>query len=125
MPIYSLLCPSCGDKNIMHRKVYERDFTPLCQCGERYERVLDIPAIVPEIPSYISPGTGKLIESRAQRREDLKESRAYEWEPGMERDVARNRVYEQEKAFKPVADAVDQIVTEMNVAGKLETTDHG
>jgi len=124
MPIYSLLCPQCGDKDIMHRKVYERDFTPLCKCGERYDRIIDLPMIAPEIPSYVSPASGKLISSRVQRTEDLKESRCYAWEPGMERDVARNRVYEQEKAFRPISDAVDRIVTEMNVAGKLETNDY-
>lgn len=119
MPIYSLLCPSCGDRDIMHRKVYERDLVPSCQCGALYTRIIDKPMVIPEIAPYQSPGTDKWITSRAQRREDLKECHAYEWEPGIEKDIARKRVYEQEKAFEPISKAVDDIVTSMNVAGKL------
>jgi hypothetical protein len=119
MPIYSLLCPNCGDRNIMHRKVYERDLVPRCSCGTTYARIIEAPMVIPEIASYISPGSDRVITSRAERREDLARCNALEWEPGVEKDIARKSQYEKEKAFEPIAKAVDNIVTEMNVSGKL------
>lgn len=52
-----------------------------------------------DIPAYVSPVTGKLINSRTDRREDLKRAGCREWE-GMEQEtkVAQQRAREEEKA---------------------------
>jgi hypothetical protein len=49
------------------------------------------PLVVPDIPDYVSPVTGKLVSGRRQRREDLKRTGSRPWE-GMEserKEVAR------------------------------------
>ncbi len=106
----------------MVRKIADRDSVPSCSCGAVFERIIDKPMVLAEIQPYISPGTGKLVTSRAERAADLKASKAYEWEPGIEKDIARKKQYNVEEAFKPIAEAVDNIVRDMNVCGKLETT---
>jgi hypothetical protein len=84
------------------------------------ERIIDKPMIQPEIAPYTSPSTGRTIYSRAERRKDLQEAKAYEWEPGIEKDIARKQEYEKEAAFRPISEAVDDIVRDLNVCGKLE-----
>jgi hypothetical protein len=44
------------------------------------------------------------------------------WEPGLDKDIARNKIEQQEKALKPIHDTVDQLVTSLNTAGKLENS---
>lgn len=123
MPLYAIKCKDCSAEEQIFRKIAERDSLPPCYvCGGDVERLIQAPAVVPDIPHYVSPATGRLITSRAERREDLKASGSIAWEPGIEKDIARNRVHQQEKAFEPISRAVDEIVAGMNAAGKLETT---
>jgi hypothetical protein len=75
----------------------------------------------PEITPYLSPNGNYMVDSRAQRQEDLKRSNAIPWEPGIEQDIARNKKANQEKAFKPLADAVDKTVSHLVASGVLET----
>lgn len=77
--------------------------------------------VIGELTPYHSPNGGHLISSRAQRREDLRRSNAIEWEPGIEKDIARNLERSKEEAFKPLSAAVDQKVCELVQSGKLET----
>jgi len=73
------------------------------------------------IEAYISPGTGKYIETREQQREDLKRSGAILHEPGLEQDIARNKAEKAEKDFAPVAAAVDATVTQLVNKGLIES----
>lgn len=76
--------------------------------------------IISEIQTYLSPYDGRLVSSRAERRRDLERANAYEWEPGIEKDISRKQQYEKEKSFLEISSAVDDIVRDMNVCGKLE-----
>jgi hypothetical protein len=120
MPAYTTLCRQCGAKETIYRKIDQRDFLDPCPCGAMPERILEAPAIRPEIPAYHSPTDGRLITSRKERREDLARSNALEWEPGIDKDIARKRQYNIEESFKPISEAVDSIVRDMVVCGKLE-----
>lgn len=84
------------------------------------ERIISRPMIQGEITPFHSPTDGRLISSRKEWREDLSRSNALPWEPGIEKDIARRGESEREKAFKPISDAVDNLVRDMNVCGKLE-----
>lgn len=79
-----------------------------------------MPMLLPEIQPYVSPN-GKYITSRAERREDLKQSNALPWEPGIEKQILEKREALKEKEFQPIAQGVDQIVREMHTCGKLES----
>jgi hypothetical protein len=54
-------------------------------------------------------------------REDLAATGSILAEPGLRQDIERNRIHAQAKAFAPVEKAVDQQISAMVAAGKLET----
>ena len=122
MPLYEIKCKACRKQDTIYRTVDKRDENlPLCTaCKGETARIISLPMIAPDIQPFVSPN-GKYISSRAEWKNDLARSNAIAWEPGIDRDISNNRAREQEKAFEPIAKAVDQIVTEMNVCGKLET----
>ena len=122
MPLYATRCKSCSDDDTIWRRIEERDSLPLCRkCQGAVFRVISAPSLIPEIVPFVSPNSDKLIDSRAKWREDLKRSGAIPWEPGLNEQISRNREYAKEKAFKPIADAVDNAVAAAVASGKLET----
>lgn len=121
MPMYAIKCDSCQKLDSIFRKIAERDENlPSC-CGQTVRRIIVAPAIHADIIPYKSPSGDYMVNSRAQRKEDLRRSAAIGWEPGIEQDIARNKAHQQEKAFAPLAKAVDETVAAMVAAGKLET----
>ena len=120
MPIYSIICPKCSREDSIFRKIAEMDNLPGCTyCGTVVERRISAPMVIAEFQAYRSPNTGKIIESRDAQREDLRRSGAILYESGVEKDVARNKIDAQEKAFAPIAAAVDNTVRELVNAGKV------
>lgn len=120
MPAYSTLCAACGSRNVIYRKIADRDNLDPCTCGGAVSRILDKPMVIPEITPYVSPNGDRVVNSRAQRRDDLARSGAYEWEPGIKEDIRRKHEQIKAEAFKPISDAVDSIVRDLNTSGKLE-----
>ena len=106
---------------MIYRTIDRRNEVPRCSCGGGAYRILDLPMVSVDIPAYVSPSTGKLINSRQQRKEDLLKSNAYAWEPGIEKDIARKKEQEITESFKPISDAVDNTVRDMVACGKLES----
>lgn len=121
MPLYDVKCKSCDFADSVFRKIAERDDLPFCACGGELFRCISAPMVAAEFTPYESPGTGKIIHSRTEMKEDLKRSGAILYEPGMRQDIARNRAHAQAKAFAPIEAAVDQYVAAAVAAGKLET----
>ena len=120
MPIYSTLCPGCAARDSVWRRVEARDFDlPVCACGQQVSRCLDAPAVQAEIPTYVSPATGELIGSRAQRREDLKKSGCIEWDPGMRTQIEKNRQSTIKTNMAKVEAGIDNIVRDMHVSRRL------
>lgn len=123
MPLYSLRCKSCGRPNgDIFRSVEERDLNlPSCEgCSGQTYRQITPTFIRTDIESYVSPTSGKLISSRAQRKEDLLQTNHFEWEPGVDKDISRRRQEKIEESLLPIDHAVDQIVTAMSTSGKLD-----
>lgn len=55
--------------------------------------------IVPDLPDYVSPVTGKLVSGRKQRREDLRRTNSRPWE-GMDQELkesARQSAYDDKR----------------------------
>jgi len=119
MPLYSTFCARCQKRDTIYRPIAARDDVPTCACGEMAFRILDAPAIRPDIEPYVSPN-GTLVNSRAQRTEDLKRSNAIAWEPGIEKDIARRKEANIAESFKPISDSVDQTVRDLVSSGRLE-----
>ena len=120
MPMYEIRCGVCSKQETIFRKMSEYETLPVC-CGRRTSRVISAPAVHTDITPFISPATGKIINSKTALREDLKVSRCIHPEPGIEKDIKRWGEESREKAFAPIAAGVDQVVTQLVAAGKIES----
>ena len=118
MPLYSSLC-SCGKRDQFFAKIADRNKRRVCVCGAVPERILDAPAVRPEIPEYLSPVTGRPISSRTQRREDLARTGSLEWEPGIQDDCERRRLESIESDYRRVDATIDKTVAEMHASNLL------
>jgi putative FmdB family regulatory protein len=89
MPLYDFRC-SQGHR--FERFVSLRDFAvpQLCSCGVEAQRLLSAPMVLADLPGYVSPTTGRWIEGRVARREDLRVSGCRPYEQG-EREAAEAR----------------------------------
>lgn len=94
MPVYSYGCPKCGNEVDAFRTVDTRHDGPVC-CNEVMRLEIRPAYAQPDLPGYVSPTTGKWIDGRKARREDLKRSGSRPWE-GMaaeKAEAARQRQY--------------------------------
>lgn len=121
MPLYTIQCLTCGREDNIFRKLSEYDNLPYCKCNDAVMvRKVTAPLVISEFQSYISPATGREITSRAAREDDLKRSGTFLHESGVEKDIARNKLAADEKAFAPVSSAIDNIVRNLVNERKLE-----
>jgi hypothetical protein len=108
MPCYEALCHVCGKVQDYYRPASDYLNTPYC-CGKKTEKViLTAPYGVVDIPAYQSPISGKWINSRRERTEDLKRNDCRPWE-NMEqetKEAARRAKYEEEKQDKAIEKSV-------------------
>jgi hypothetical protein len=100
------------------RKIDQRDI-PEYHCSEAMTRIISAPAVQVDIPAYISPASGKWINSRAQRREDLRREGCIENEPGLKEHIAACAASEREKSFQVIDKHIDQTVSEMHAANLI------
>lgn len=84
-------------------------------------RTIVAPVVVTDIPAYISPATGRVINSRTSMRDDLERSGHIMNEPGLKQDVARWKTEKDAALFKPVEKAIDAQVTALVNSGKIES----
>lgn len=98
MPLYESMCHQCGKVHNYYKPAARYLETPEC-CGQRTEKVILTPPFgVVDIPAYQSPVSGKWINSRKQRTEDLKQAGCRPWE-GMEqeqKEAARQQEYQEQ-----------------------------
>lgn len=123
IPLYSYECRECGATRDEFRQVSERHDAPTCH-GPMFI-VICPSAVVADLPGYQSPTTGRWIEGRAARREDLKRSNARPWEGfAAEKQEAQKRLAEAEaRADRKLDAAVRQAYHQLPPAKRrvLET----
>lgn len=123
--IYEAVCMKCGSYHEYIRPVAQMHDTPDC-CGQKTEkRLLSAPMMRADIApwdAYVSPATGKMITSYAERRADMKAAGCRDWE-GMDsekRQSARIKAYqereEDEKLDKTVRTAWANLSSEKKAA---------
>ena len=72
MPIFESKCDKCGTIHEYVRPVSQYLDTPDC-CGQKTVKgIFTAPYGLVDIPAYVSPVSGRLINSRSERKEDLK-----------------------------------------------------
>lgn len=118
MPIYSVICPE-GHRDQIWSKIDQRDNPRHCSCGGLFTRVIDKPYVAPDNINYASPITGKAINSRQQRREEMKRHGCIDWDPGIRQDAERNREANCEKTARQLDATVDKLVTEMHASNLI------
>ena len=118
MPYYDFKCHSCGKVSAQFRKINDRDSPPYC-CGFRAVRQISAPSIRPEIPAYVSPASGKVINSRAQQREDLLRENCTINEPGLKRDIERRSAELKERDLVKIDASVDRMTAEMSASNLI------
>lgn len=112
MPLYDFIC-SAGHKFDRFLKLAEYDAPQTCECGATASKQLSAPRVVPDIQAYQSPIDGRVINSRAQRREDLRRNGCVEYEPSMKEHAARARAREEQELDAAVDATVEKEIYEM------------
>ena len=70
--------------------VDKRSGDPLLSERERKSKVITMPYVRGDLPGYVSPVTGKWIEGRAARREDLARTGCREVDPSEHKPIYQN-----------------------------------
>ena len=94
MPIYESVCMKCNTRHEYIKSSANCYDTPECCDTKTEKRIFTSPLAQFDIApwdSFVSPATGKVINSKSQRREDMKASGCRDWE-GMatEKQIAAN-----------------------------------
>lgn len=77
------------------------------------DRARPSPLIWLDLPGYDSPVTGKWIEGRVARREDLKRNECVEYDPGMKDDAKRNEKAREEKLDRIIGEAAERMYNQL------------
>lgn len=120
MPTYRVKCESCGEVSEIYRKLADYENLPE-HCGVRTIRLIGAPAVHADISPYVSPASGKVINSRSSQSEDLRRTNSILNEPGLNRDISRWKSETAEKAFTPIANGVDEAVKRLVATNQLES----
>lgn len=112
MPTYTFYCLQCGAEQTIYCKIENRDKAQACGCGGSLKRMLDAPLIHADLPGYQSPVTGKWIDGRKAREDDLKRtgSRPYE---GLEQELKeanRHNAYREAKEDAVLEQAIGETI---------------
>jgi hypothetical protein len=108
MPLYRYFCRECDREEDAFQSVDERHNGP--HCHGPMQILICAPNVMGDLPGYESPTTGRWIEGRAARREDLKRSNARPYE-GFEQEKKEAQRRRQEAEAK--ADAkLDKVIRE-------------
>ena len=67
-----------------------------------------------DLPAYESPIDGRIIEGRAQRREDLKRNGCREYDPGMKQDAKRNHQENNAQLDRIIGESVERIYNQLS-----------
>lgn len=76
------------------------------------------PLVIPDLPDYVSPVSGKLVSGRRQRREDLLRTNSRPWE-GMaseSREAQRRVAYAEQASERRLDEGVRKIYHQMPLA---------
>lgn len=117
MPVYSYKC-ECGMRFERLLPVARFDEPQECEyCYRIAQKVIKAPAVHADIPAYVSTVTGKLIDGKAARREDLKRSGCRPWE-GLEqeqKEAARHLEYADIETDRKLEKALGEVAAAKSI----------
>lgn len=116
MPLHDYKCVNCEKFETRFVKLDHLCYTQFHYCGGRLDIVyLSPPMMSVDIPAYQSPINGKVINSRRQRKEDLRRNGCVEWEPGFNEEAAKREKQAEIRLDAAVDDTVEEFVTKLPV----------
>jgi hypothetical protein len=77
-----------------------------CTCGYLAEKIIVPPLVMPDLPGYDCPITGKWIEGRRAHEENLKRQGCRVYEAGETREFIKNRDKRHEEATNALLDRI-------------------
>ena len=113
MPIYEY---RCGEGHVFERVLPVQDYlTPqYCSCGEVGQKViLHAPRVFGDYEGYESPATGRWVEGRRAREEDMRVSGCRPYELGEREELERRQVRAEAQVDKQIDIAVEQTLNEL------------
>jgi len=114
VPVYEYLCDA-GHNFDRVLRLAEYDTPQTCECGAAATRQISASMFAVDIPAYQSPVTGRWINSRAERREDLKRTSCVEYEPSMKDHAEKARQREDADLEKKMEETVEAEIHAMPV----------
>ena len=118
MPYYDFHCPACQTRQAFYHKIEDRDAAHP-HCAGTMQRIISAPFIRAEIAPFISPASGKVINSRVQRKEDMLREGAIDNEPGMREHIESVRLSHVEKNIRACEASIDQTVSDLQASGHI------
>ena len=115
MPVYEYLCPS-GHHSETFRPMAESSVANVCPyCGLEAPRKPSLVRVFSDFEGYESPASGKWIEGKKARREDLARTHCRPYEDG-ERDQAVRRAAERDRLLvRQVEEGVERAAAELHL----------
>lgn len=114
MPIYEVECLKCQKPSEYAASIAERDATPACShCGAGTKRVISAVRGYVAFPAaggqgYVSQTSGKYIDTKRARVDDLKRTNCRPWE-GMDQELkqkAKDMAHEEKKSDDKLTEVV-------------------
>jgi len=108
MPLYAYLC-ECGNAFDRYLPLSEYDAPQACECGKTARKVLGLNYLHTAFDPYVSPASGKVINTKRARRDDLDRTNSRPWE-GLEsekKEAARRREYANQKLETTIQKSVE------------------
>lgn len=114
MPLYEYQC-SLGHITTAYATVAGRLVCPPCEsCGAETEKViLRPPRVFGDLAGYESPATGRWIEGRRAREEDLRVSGCRPYEAGEREEMVRRQEAHDRATERAIDAAVETTVNEL------------
>ena len=88
------------------RKIAEMQQAELCECGNFAQKVILRGNILPDLPGYECPITGKWIEGRRAHTENLKRHGCRVYEAGETKEFIKNKPKRDEQAVDKMLDRI-------------------
>lgn len=107
MPIYEYLCPE-GHQFDAFLPLARYDEPQMCQCGQWARKIISAPMVIPDLPEYTSPVTGKPVRGRRERIEDLKRHNCRPYEDGEREEFLRRRQQREADFDRKLDETVDR-----------------
>lgn len=112
MPIYEFKCLRGHDFDRFLR-LAEYDRPQACACGSPAMRQISAVRVFGDLPGYESPATGKWVEGRRQREEDLKRSGCRPYDLGERTDLEKRKAAAEADLDKRVEHTVGEFISKL------------